>query len=309
LVIGGTGLIGSALCQEFVESGIQAVALSRRIKKASFEVAQADLMTGESLGDVACRFQPTWIVHAAGFPGGVSACEKRPKDAQNFFLKGTRRAVQVAKNSGAGLVLISTDAVFSSSKQLVHEEMPTNPSSTYGQLKLASEEIVRAAGVPHLIIRTSNVYGWDPKSATPNFLMQVLRSVQAGRLLQVSSILRATPTWAGDLAKAIAGLIVAGAEGIFHVVGEESLSREEWARNFLHVMNLPQTGILGSADSGMIGGRPILRLDSRKVRKTIGWKNLSLKQGHELLKKEYESSEQIGDQTLPQNQKTSFRSP
>jgi len=134
--------------------------------------------------------------------------------------------------------------------------------------------------------------------------MQVLHSLEAGETFSVSSVLKATPTWAGDLAKAIVGLMLAGEQGIFHVVGEDYVSREEWARSFLRALNLPQTGLLGSTDPGLVGSRPILRLDSGKVKKTIGWKNLSMKQGHELLKKEYESREEMDDQTLRHNQKT-----
>lgn len=279
LVIGGTGLIGAALCREFCRSGLETIALSRRIQNAGPQGIPGDLMNQASLFQAVETQRPRWIVHAAGFPGGVNACEHDPAAAERFFLEGTRQVVEAAKKNQAGLVLISTDAVFSSSEYPVNEEQAPCPCSKYGQFKLASEEIVRASGIPHLIIRTSNVYGWDPDSKTPNFLMQALRALETGNPFRVSSLLRATPTWAGDLACAVSRLMVSGCEGTFHVVGDDYLTREEWVLEFCRVLQLPAGQIRASADPALVGTRPILRLDSRKARQTIGWTSMSLSQG------------------------------
>jgi len=288
LVIGGTGLVGAALCRALGQSGVQAIALSRRIQTATRDSVPGNLMNGDSLGEAARRLHPRWIVHAAGFPGGVNACEHQPADAEKFFLEGTRRSVEAAKLAGAGLVLLSTDAVFSSSPEPISEDRATAPRSKYGQFKLASEEIVRASGIPHLIIRTSNVYGWDPNSRTPNFLMQVLRALEEGKQFTVSQVLRATPTWAEDLARGIAGLMTSGHQGIFHAVGEDYVSREDWARGLARALRLPETMIHGSQDPALVGARPILRLDSTKIRRTIGWSSLSMEAGLERFRRERE---------------------
>lgn len=288
LVVGGTGLVGAALCRQLSGSGIRAVGLSRRIRNPGPNTMGGDLTQKGTLQKVAEQLRPSWIVHAAGFPGGVNACERQPDAAERFFLEGTRDAVEAAEQAGAGLVLLSTDAVFPSSPEPVTEEQKPAPGSKYGQLKLASEEIVRASGVDHLIIRTSNVYGWDPESSTPNFLMQVLRALSAGESLAVSSLLHATPTWVGDLTAALAGLMRIRQKGVFHVVGEDYVTREAWARAFAKSLQLPQTHIRGSDDPQLVGGRPILRLDSRKVRKTIGWRSLSMDEGHAALRQDKE---------------------
>ena len=271
LVIGGTGLVGAALGRHLSRAGGRAVALSRRIRAESEDALSGDLTRGKSLLRAAEIVRPTWIVHAAGFPGGVNACERQPEAAGNFFLEGTRLALQAARQAGAGLVLLSTDAVFSSADEPVTEETPALPLSKYGQFKLAAEEIVRSAELPHLIIRTSNVYGWDPGSATPNFLMQVVRSTEKGDPFAASRILRATPTWAEDLAQAIVGLLAAGETGTFHVVGGEFLTREDWARKAVASLGLPENLVRGSDDPALVGPRPILRLSTQKLHAKIGW--------------------------------------
>jgi len=288
LVIGGTGLIGAALCREFSRSGFEAVALSRRIQKPGTQLVPGDLMNQASLLQAVQTQRPRWIVHAAGFPGGVNACEHELAAAERFFLEGTRQVVAAAKLAGASLVLLSTDAVFPSCDSPVPENRPTGPKSKYGQFKLASEEILRASGVPHLIIRTSNVYGWDPDSKTPNFLMQVLRALESGKEFTVSRVLRATPTWASDLARGVAALMEAGGRGVYHVVGEDYVSREAWARGFARVFGLPENHIRATDDSALVGSRPILRLDSTKIRKAVGWTSLSMEDGLQAIRQERE---------------------
>lgn len=288
LVIGGTGLVGRALCREFSQSGLETAALSRRIQNAGPQGIPGDLMNQASLFQAVETQRPRWIVHAAGFPGGVNACEHDPAAAERFFLEGTRQVVASAKRVGASLVLLSTDAVFSSCESPVPETRPTGPKSKYGQFKLASEEILRASGVPHLIIRTSNVYGWDPDSKTPNFLMQVLRALESGREFTVSSVLRATPTWANDLARGIAALMGAGELGVYHAVGEDYLSREDWARSFARAFGLPESYIRATDNFGLVGSRPILRLDSAKIRKAVGWTSLSMNAGLQAIRQESE---------------------
>lgn len=272
LVVGGTGLVGSALCRQLRENGTLAVALSRRIRKNGPTALPGDLGDRPSLLRAATSLRPRWVVHAAGFPGGVNACEKNPESARVFFLEGTRHLVEAARSAGAGIVLVSTDAVFPSSAEPVSEETPVRPVSKYGEFKLASEELVRASGLPHLIIRTSNVYGWDPETSTPNFLMQILRSMEAEQTFVVSSVLRATPTWAEDLAQAIRELMDRGETGIFHVVGSEEMTREEWARKAVAGLGLPVKLLEATDNPGLVGPRPILRLSTGKLSSLIRWK-------------------------------------
>jgi dTDP-4-dehydrorhamnose reductase len=65
-----------------------------------------------------------------------------------------------AKRLGAALIHYSTDYVFDGAKGAPYtEEDAPRPINVYGSTKLAGERAIQAVDVPHLILRTSWVYG------------------------------------------------------------------------------------------------------------------------------------------------------
>lgn len=105
------------------------------------------------------------------------------------------------KRLGGGLVHYSTGSVFDGVKKGAYDEgdLP-RPASVYGESKLAGEAGVRGVGVPHLIFRTSWVYG--PRGNT--FLRTTLDTVAAGKPLRAINDQRGAPTWSRMVAEATA---------------------------------------------------------------------------------------------------------
>src|SRR6185369_7717191 len=106
-----------------------------------------------------------------------------------------------ARRRNALLVHYSTDYVFDGTKSSAYAETDApNPRSAYGRSKLAGEEVVRAAGVDHLILRTSWVYAARGK----NFLRTILRLAGEREELRVVADQFGAPTWARLIADATA---------------------------------------------------------------------------------------------------------
>ncbi|MBI3230931.1 MAG: sugar nucleotide-binding protein [Burkholderiales bacterium] len=96
---------------------------------------------------------------------------------------------------------MSTDYVYDGSKQGRYlESDATAPLGVYGASKLAGEEAIRASGIPHLIFRTSWVYGMRGK----NFLLTMLKLLRERDQLRVVADQIGAPTWCRSIADASA---------------------------------------------------------------------------------------------------------
>jgi dTDP-4-dehydrorhamnose reductase len=123
-----------------------------------------------------------------------------------------------AKKLGAALVHYSTDYVFDGSQPAPRvEDDALGPLSVYGASKLAGEQAIAAAGIPHLIFRTSWVYGMRGK----NFLLTMLRLAKERDELRVVADQHGAPTWSRTIADTTAQVLSQAHAG----------GREWWVQN------------------------------------------------------------------------------
>ncbi|MFN3544735.1 MAG: dTDP-4-dehydrorhamnose reductase [Thiobacillus sp.] len=143
---------------------------------------------------------PDLIVNPAAYTA-VDKAESEPELAQaiNAAAAGELAAC------GVPLVHFSTDYVFDGRKAGAYTEADApNPLGVYGASKLAGEEAVGRANVPHLILRTSWVYGLRGR----NFLLTMQRLARERDTLAVVDDQFGAPTWSRLIAEATA-LVVA----------------------------------------------------------------------------------------------------
>jgi dTDP-4-dehydrorhamnose reductase len=119
--------------------------------------------------------------------------------------------------------------VFDGKNAPYNEEDKTNPLNLYGKLKLDSEKWITNQVSKQLIVRTTNVFGWDPKTATPNYMMNLYRAIEENKQFNAPSFLWGNPTYVDDLSSAIIELCEKEMTGIFHVVGSSFINRYDWA--------------------------------------------------------------------------------
>jgi len=149
LLTGKTGQVGAELLALLPSFG----------EVAAFDRHELDLSNPEQIRRAIRDVQPTIIVNAAAYTS-VDQAEREEKQAYIINVEAPALMAEEAKKIGAALVHYSTDYVFDGSKNLPYEETDhPSPINVYGKTKLAGEEAIRAVGVPHLIFRTSWVYG------------------------------------------------------------------------------------------------------------------------------------------------------
>ncbi len=192
LITGCDGQVGGELKPALAPLG-EVVAVNR---------CQMDLTSAESIRACIRAVQPHLIVNAAAYTA-VDKAESEPELAQRVNGEAFAIMAEEARNIGAAIFHYSTDYVFDGSKPTPYIESDApNPLSVYGSTKLAGEQALAAAGIPHLILRTSWVYGVRGK----NFLRTILKLAAEKPELRIVADQFGAPTWSRDIATATASI-------------------------------------------------------------------------------------------------------
>ncbi|WP_287130165.1 dTDP-4-dehydrorhamnose reductase [Candidatus Cyanaurora vandensis] len=187
LLLGKQGQVGHELSRALLPLG-EVVAVDR---------SQLDLAEPESIRTVVQFVRPQVIVNAAAYTA-VDRAEQEPELAYRINTLAPEILAQQARLLNAALVHYSTDYVFDGTQRVPYTETdPTSPLGIYGQTKRAGEEAIQAMGIPHLILRTSWVYGRRGK----NFLLTILRLARERTELKIVADQVGIPTPSNFLAQ------------------------------------------------------------------------------------------------------------
>lgn len=144
------------------------------------------------------------IVNCAAYTN-VDAAESNEALAEKLNATAPENLAIAMKEAGGLLIQISTDYVFGKEPYNVpcKEEQLGTPTGVYGMTKLHGEQKIIASGCKHVIIRTAWLYSEFGK----NFCKTMMNLTAAKPQLKVVFDQCGTPTYALDLAKAIAQVL------------------------------------------------------------------------------------------------------
>ena len=144
------------------------------------------------------------IINCAAYTN-VDAAESNQELAMLLNAKAPENLAVAMKEANGLLVHISTDYVFGKEPYNIPctEEQQGTPTGVYGYTKLCGEQNIKAVGCQHVIIRTAWLYSEFGK----NFCKTMLNLTASKPQLKVVFDQAGTPTYAYDLAKAIAVIL------------------------------------------------------------------------------------------------------
>ena len=206
LVTGSNGQLGSELVNLYAgRDGDEVLGV---------DLPNVDITDSESVAAVFASFSPDVVINCAAWTD-VDAAEENEEAAFVVNAEGPRILAEACRDTGAWLVQISTDYVFSGdATEPYAEDAEPDPRSAYGRTKLAGERAVQQE-LPnaYYIVRTAWLYGREGS----NFVKTMLRLEQERETIEVVDDQIGQPTYAGDLAAQIVALVDARPPvGIFH---------------------------------------------------------------------------------------------
>ncbi len=259
LITGAAGQLGRAVRLE----------LEPRHEVLTTDLEDLDVRDLSALRAYVSAQRPGVILHLAALTQ-VDVCEQRPEAAFEVNTLGTRYVALAAREVGAELAVLSSDYVFNGRASSPYREYDNpDPINVYGRSKLGGERAVTSLLEAHYVVRTSGLFG--PGGA--NFVAAILAAHRRDGRVKVVRDQVCRPTYAGDLARALARMVGSGNYGIYHVASAGETSWFEFARAILKAAgeNPGAAEPIGSDALARPAARPPYSvLDTRSYELTFG---------------------------------------
>jgi dTDP-4-dehydrorhamnose reductase len=225
LITGGLGQLGRALQPALKDHAVTIV-----------DLPEVDITDRPATEAAVAGARAELVIHCAAYTD-VDGCARDPALAYRVNGLGTQNVALACQKAGAIMLHVSTNEVFAGDRLDGYEEwMPLNPVNPYGRSKAAAEVHVSRILSRYYIVRTAWLYAAGGR----NFIHAILQRARESGQLRVVVDEIGCPTYAADLAQAIAQLISTDQYGIYHFVNSGACSRWAFAREILRLAGLTQ---------------------------------------------------------------------
>jgi len=220
LITGADGQLGQAMQQAFNEHDV-----------IPTDIPDYDI-TRHEIVETFARMQPNLIIHCAALTD-VDGCAKDPDTAFKVNAFGSQNVAHAAMRCNADMVYISSNEVFDGqASEPYPEDYPPAPINPYASSKRSGEQMAARYVQSNLyIVRTAWLYA--PNSQM--FPAKIIAAADKHGTLKVVSDEVSNPTFAPDLAEAVAQLVQTRAYGIYHFTNSGYCSRYNFAAEILRL--------------------------------------------------------------------------
>lgn len=205
------------------------------------DVAELDITNQAAVNQFFKQNKIDFVVNCAAYTD-VNRAESDLEKAELINATAPKILADCCKEFGAKFIHVSTDYVFDGTAHLPYKETDKeNPVSAYGTTKYHGEQNIVASGCEYVIIRTC----WLYSSFGKNFVKTMANLGATKNELGVVFDQVGTPTYAADLANAIATIIAKTAQdpsafvnGIYHFSNEGVCSWYDFTVAIMGLYNL-----------------------------------------------------------------------
>jgi dTDP-4-dehydrorhamnose reductase len=220
VITGHNGQLGQALVRALAGNEI-----------LGLDLPEYDISAADQIIPAIVEAQPDLVIHPAAMTD-VDGCERNPERAFGVNVLGTHHVVLACMRCDAAMAHVSTNEVFDGKLGRPYYEWDTpSPLSVYARSKAAAEFYVRTLLRRFYIVRTAWLYAQGGN----NFVTKIVAAADKHGALRVVTDEVSAPTYAPDLAQAIAQLIRTKHYGIYHFTNEGIASRYDWATKILEL--------------------------------------------------------------------------
>jgi dTDP-4-dehydrorhamnose reductase len=272
LLIGSKGQVGRELSRTLPTIG----------ELCSLDRSMVDLRDSGQIRGAIRKIRPRLIVNAAAYTD-VERAESERDTVYQVNAVAPAVMADEAQALGAAMVHYSTDYVFAGEEQIPYIETdPPRPLNFYAETKLKGEQAVALAGVPHLVLRVSWVFGAADRGFVPSILRRALNS----ETMRVVDDQIGVPTWSRRIANVTTAVLqhlvasgpiqvtMARVSGVYHCASSGSTTRADFAERVLALAGIDVPRLLARVPTSAYPASairpPYSVLDSSRLKNVFG---------------------------------------
>lgn len=284
LVTGASGFLGWNLCQlAQKEWEIYGTAFSHSVNIPGITLLKVDLRDFDELKRIFAEIKPDAVIHTAA-QSSPNFCQSNPEESQAINVTASCNIAGLCADYSIPCAFTSTDLVFNGLNAPYRETDAVSPVNLYGEQKVMAEEGMLERYPKTAVCRMPLMFGVATLPAQ-SFMQPFIQTLREGKELRLFTDEFRTPASGTTAAK---GLLLAleKVNGRLHLGGKERVSRYEFGRLLVDVLELPSEGLKScrQADVKMAAPRPPdVSLDSSKAF-GLGYAPLSLREELEALR-------------------------
>ena len=189
LITGGAGRLGAKACRAFVREGFQVrvfdLETKRNVKRARELGGIAEIRWGDitELGSIRQALPDVdAVVHMAGILPPVT--DEQPELALRVNVGGTRTLLDAMKESGRQIPLVYTSSVVvfgatpNATEPVCVDRDPVHPEEPYAETKVQAENLIREAGIDHVILRMTGAFDLDASAIKLMFRLPLTNRIE-----------------------------------------------------------------------------------------------------------------------------------
>lgn len=220
---------------------------------ADIQSYRIDLLDTDLISDLFRKVKPDAVIHTAAI-ANIDVCENNKELAWKVNVGITENLAKLCKETGAKMVVCSTDSVFDGIKGYYTETDAPNAVNFYAETKVKAENIVLSSSEKNIVARLSLVMGLPVLGKGNSFLADTIDKLGRGEKVKFPENEIRTPIDVVTLGAALAELAGSSYGGIVHLSGNTRINRYDMALHIAEKLGF-NSNLIESTDSNSMPGR------------------------------------------------------
>ncbi len=232
-----------------------------KLKKFGCQFQFLDITSSQQIFYTVNKIKPEIIIHLAAV-SNIDICENSPQIAHKINIEGTQTLITQCQDIKPHIIFLSSNAVFDGFNPPYSENSRPHPLNIYGEAKLAGEKILFQSRFPVTIIRSTTMFGWPPENCRDNDVSFYLTLLKQSKPIYLVNDRFFNPVYALHVAELIKECIKNNRIGIYHIGGNDTISRYTFVKKIIKVFKINKHPLLIPVSSDYFPSLAIRPLDA-----------------------------------------------